>query len=353
MKTKNHEPRLRALVLTAGLGTRLHPLTLFLPKPLLPVRGEPVVGHTLRQLRAAGCEAAALNLHHLPEALPRELGRRYHGLPLVYSHENEEIQGTLGALHPLREFLAGAEDVLLVNGDSLSRWPFSRLLRHHRRSGAEATLLLHRRPPEEALGGGVGLDADGRVRALRDVEAGPVARRHVFAGAHVLSRRLLERVWSEESSAGPGDIVGDLYIPLLAEGARLEAVVTRQPWHDLGTPRRYLEAHLDWHSGRGFWRRPLASWISPLAEVDPAAVVTRSAVERGAVVGREARLENSIVLEGARIAEGCRVERSILGPGARLPASTKVEGRMITRVRVGYSPGAGETVMGDLVYTPL
>ena len=116
--------RIRGFVLAAGYGERLRPLTHFLPKPLLPIAGEPVIGHTLRTLAAARCEAVAVNLHHLPEAIPRQLGTSYHGLPLAYSFE-EEIQGTLGALHPQLDFLAAADLVLLVNTERASTPPFA------------------------------------------------------------------------------------------------------------------------------------------------------------------------------------------------------------------------------------
>lgn len=332
------------MVLAAGYGLRLRPLTLFVPKPLLPVDGEPVVGHTLRQLGRLPCEAAAVNLHHLPEAIPRHLGASYHGLPLVYSRE-EEILGTLGALYPQRSFFAAADLVLLVNGDTLCRWPWKRLIRRHLRSGAAATLLLHSRPPDPHLGGGVGLDGS-RVVALRDARVGEAKSRHLFAGAHVLSPRLLERL-----GPGPGDVVGDLYIPLLEEGGRIEAVVTRRRWHDLGTPERYLAANLDLLHRR--WRRGRASRVSTLARIHPTATVEGSMIDHGVEVGEGAQVESSVVLAGAAIPAGSRIERSILGPGVRLPSAAGIERRMINRTRPGHPTGPRESVMGDLVYTPL
>ncbi len=340
-------PRSRALVLAAGYGERLQPLTHFVPKPLLPICGEPVVGHTLRQLREAGCEAAALNLHHLPEAIPRFLGRRYFGLPIHYSPE-EEIQGTLGAIWPQREFLAAADAVLVVNGDTLCRWPFRRLIRRHLRSRADITLLLHRRRPEESLGGGVGLGSDGRVVQLRDSK--PVAKvvsRHIFAGAHVLSPRILKRI-----QAGPAEIINDLYIPFLRGGGRIQGFVSSPRWHDLGTPERYLEANLDWVLGR----RPLRrrhSRLSALAEIAETATVRHSIVEEGAVIGEKVHLEGSVLLSGARVADGSRITNSIIGPGARLTASASIEGRMINRLRIGHQPKPHESVMGELIFTPL
>jgi len=135
------KPRIRALVLAAGEGTRLRPLTSFLPKPLLPVAGRPLIEHTLDRLAKVGCEAVAINLHHLGDAIRDHLGDDHQGMPITWSEERDERLGTLGALHPLRDFLRPAEVILLVNGDSLCAWPFSRLLRRHRDGGAAATLL--------------------------------------------------------------------------------------------------------------------------------------------------------------------------------------------------------------------
>lgn len=320
--------RLRALVLAAGLGTRLRPLTFFLPKPLLPIAGEPVVGHTLRRLARAGCEAAALNLHHLAETIPRQLGTSYFGLPIVYSHE-PEILGTLGALWPLRDFLRRADVILLANGDSLCRWPLRRLVRQHLQSGADATLLLHASADPAAFGGGVGIDADTRVVQLRDAQAvGRIAQRRVFTGVHALSPRLLDRI-------GPGvaDSVGDLYLPLLAEGGKITSVSTRRPWLDLGTPARYLEAATGW--------RAAPPTLSPLAEIGAEARISHSLVEAGVDVGEGAMVESSVLLAGARVGPGTRLRRCILGPGVVLPGATSFAEQMIT--------GTPESI----VHTPL
>ncbi len=341
-------PRLRAFVLTAGYGSRLRPLTFFLPKALLPICGEAVAGHTLRQLARAGCESAVLNLHHLGDAISNHFGSKAHGLPLTYSPE-EEIQGTLGALYPQREHLAEADLVLLINGDSLCSWPLKSMIRQHLRSGADATMLLHRKQPQEAFGGPVGVDARGRVVQLRDSPpTAEVVRRHLFMGAHVLAPRLLEHI--EEK---PGDVVGDLYIPLLREKGRIQGVVTARKWHDLGTPERYLAASLDWARGRKLpgWRS--SGITSPLAEIDEAAVVHRAVIEAGAVVRGEARIEKSVLLSGAIVPAGCSIRGSIIGPGIELPVAASIEHRLVTRVRTGHQPGDRDSIMGDLVYTPL
>src|SRR4051812_11891584 len=104
--------RLRALVLAAGLGTRLRPLTDLVPKPLLPVTGVPLLGYTLAQLAVLGCEEVAINLHYLGEKIRQRFGPSFAGMRITYSEE-PVLLGTLGAFGPLREFFAPADQVLL------------------------------------------------------------------------------------------------------------------------------------------------------------------------------------------------------------------------------------------------
>jgi mannose-1-phosphate guanylyltransferase len=345
---------LRALVLAAGLGTRLRPLTDLVPKPLLPVIGVPLLGHTLAQLAALGCEDVAVNLHHLGDQIRQRFGPSFAGLRITYSEE-PVLLGTLGAFGPLRDFFAPAEHALLINGDSLCEWPLRRLLRRHLASGAEATLLLASRPEPASFGGGVGIDRHGRILSFRPgegEEGQAAAHRYVFAGAHAISRRLLERIPPDLLSR-PSDIVRDLYIPLLAEpGAVLDAVVTARRWHDMGTPQRFLDGVVEWARGRGperLWRR---SWVSPEAAIGARAKVRSAVVEAGARVGEGARVERSLLLPGARVGKGCMVRDSIVGFGASVPPGTWVVRRVIMPQRQDFAPGLDDSVVGGAVFTP-
>lgn len=341
--------RLRALVLAAGLGTRLRPLTDDLPKPLLPVLGQPLLGLTLRRLAAAGCEAAAINLHHGAGHIRRVFGSEHAGLPLTWSEE-PQLLGTLGALAPLAGFFAGADLALVINGDSLCRWPLAELVGRHLATGALATLLLAARADPAEFGGGVAVDRAGKLLWLRPAHApgdlpgdlrgqaggvspppgretrGPrgILRtwRRVFAGAHVLSRRLLDRIAASPAPV-PADFVRDLYEPLLAEQPGcLDSLTTGRRWHDLGTPRRYLEATLDWTGARG-------RWISPAADVASSAAVRRSSLEAGSRVAAGAIVEDSVLLPDASVGAGCAVRDSILGPGVELPAGNHVTSQIV------------------------
>ena len=344
-------PRIRALVLAAGLGQRLQPLTGMLPKPLLPAAGQTVAAHSLNQLRMVGCEAVALNLHHRGEQIRDTFGETWGGLDIYYSEE-EELLGTLGALRPLREFFRECDLAILLNGDSLCRWPLKRMLRKHQKSGAEATVLVNSRPDPERYGGGIALDETGRVVQFRKVgpQRGKIKRRAVFTGAHVLSRSFLDRV---PNGVGPADIVGDLYQPMLAAGAHFHAMTTSRAWHDLGTPDRYLEGVCDWARGRAPVRWLRRNWISAGARVGSRVRLRQVALEAGAVVGAKSRLEQVVVLSGARVGEGCRLHRVILGPNVNLPPGSKVEHRVVTPLSAGRADGARDSVLGQLVFTPI
>ncbi len=316
-------PRLRALVLAAGRGTRLRPLTDEIPKPLVPVAGRPLVSWTLALLRRAGCDAAALNLHHHGDAVRATLGERFSGLPLVYSEE-PELLGTGGALPPLAEFLGAAEAVLVVNGDSLCRWPLAELLATHRRRRAAATLLVHRTVDPHRFGGGIAVEGR-RVVAFRPGHlAWETARcRRVFAGAAVLAPELLARL-----PGGASDIVAALYEPLLDAGETLATCETARAWFDLGTPARYLEGALAWALDG---RPRLGAWTGPAARIAARARLRRVAVESGAEIGEGARLEEALVLPGARVGAGARLERVVVGPGVEVAAATSFAGVLLTR----------------------
>lgn len=328
------------MVLAAGHGDRLQPLTAFLPKPLLPIRGRAVVARTLEQLAAFGCEAAALNLFHLGEAIREHLGESFDGMPLSYSAE-ERLLGTWGALAPLRGFVAPAELLLIVNGDSLCRWPLRAMVRRHLRSRAEATLLVSRRLAVEPFGGGIAVAARRRVVAMGGRARGAQGvRQRVFMGAHLLNPRLVQR-----APRRPADFVSELYIPMLEQGARISALETSRKWHDLGTPERYRSGALDWGRRRG--------WVAGDAQVAKGARLERSVIESSVRVERGAHLTRSVVLPRARVGRACRVVESIIGPGVELPDHTSVEGRMVTTVRADAAASRAASVVGGLVYEPI
>lgn len=344
--------RLRAQILAAGLGSRLRPLTENLPKPLLPVMGRPLVELTLDRLYEIGCEGVAINLHYQGEKIRAALGASYRGMPLVYSEE-PELLGTLGALAPTGEFLRQAETVLLINGDSLCDWPLQDLLHQHEKYGCRATLLLSKDADPDRFGGGVGVGQRGNIVSFREggPEAGVAVHRWVFAGAHALTTALLA-----DLDERPSDIVTDLYEPMIMAGEALRAVGTSRPWHDLGTPARYLNGLRDWMqrgAGSPAWGSGSDAWLAPDVALAAGVEVTGSVVEAGCRLEAGARLVDSLVMAGSSIGEGSQLSESIIDFGVDLPPTSVVHRRLVTPLRPSRAAAPGDTVVGDLVYRAL
>ncbi|TNF73561.1 MAG: NDP-sugar synthase [Acidobacteria bacterium] len=338
--------RVRAVVLAAGRGERLRPLSEWAPKPLLPVAGRAAIVHTLSQLAGAGVEAVAINLHYRGEDIRERLGTEFEGLPLTYSLE-PELLGTLGAMMPLEEFLRPADLVLVINGDSVCRWPLKRLVRRHQRRGNLATLLLSKRANASEFGGGVVVDGAGQIRSFHPLgKSDGSLKRRVFCGAHVFSPELLAGIDKQ-----PADFIADLYERQLEQGQKLGGVETSRRWHDLGTPKRYLRASKDWARGQFPARLWRSKWISSSARVSAKADVSRSVIEAGARVDAGARVQGSLLLPGARVPRGCRVVKCILGFDVTLAAGTAVERRLVTPATATTEPRHDDSVVSGLVFS--
>lgn len=311
----DQRPRRRALVLAAGLGLRLWPLTERVPKPLLPVAGRPIIADTLDVLAQAGVELCCINLHHCADTIPATLGSSWNAMEISYRYE-PELLGTLGPLAAFRAELEVAEEIFVLNGDSLCRWPLEQLSRARRRAGARVGLLLSATADPEPLGGGLGIDEDGRLRLVPELDLGGWTRRRVFAGAHAIDPGVLAQV-----PQGPGDSIRQLYRPMIRAGEVIVTTSTARRWDDCGTPESYRRAVVRRLGAKGF--------VAGGATVSPSARVVRSAVEGTVEVGEGAEVRASVVLPGARIGAGARVVEAVVGFGARVPANTVVTGGLV------------------------
>lgn len=330
---------LAAMVLCAGLGTRLRPLTDLLPKPAVPLCDVPLVAWTLALLRGAGVRHAVLNTHHLPEemdAAARAAGRAL-GMAVDVSHE-PVIAGTGGALREARALLAGADPIVLVNGDVLFDLDLGAALAAHRGSGALATMVLLPMP-DGARYATVEVDPAGAVRRIAGAfgPGGPSLTPWHFSGVHVLAAELLVHVPAEPFEA---DVNRHVYPPLMA-GGRIRGQVARGYWNDLGTPSRYLEATRDVLEGRVPLGRfagaePLSAAAQPFPGVragEGAGIAPGARVAPPSYLGPGARLEpgaevgpGAVVGAGVVVPRGAAVVRAAVWPGTVLAAGERVEG---------------------------
>jgi len=229
----------RAMVLAAGRGTRLAPLTDTTPKPLIPVAGRPFLEHILEFLRAGGIEEVVLNLHHLGHLIERHLGdgRRF-GLSVRYSWENP-ILDTGGGIKHAEPLLAG-EPFVVVNGDSLLELRLREVVDCHRAHGAVATMVV-RADPDAARYGLVELDARDRVRRIVGLPPGEVTeplRGLMFPGLHVLQPDIFR--WMEAGAAY--SVTRVTYPKLLAAGIHIQGCVTGARWINIDTPAALASA---------------------------------------------------------------------------------------------------------------
>ncbi len=299
-KLKLMEGGLAGLVLAAGLGTRLRPMTSELPKPAVPVGNRPLAHFSVDRLRRFGVGPIALNTHHLASRLERELRGAPGGLTDLEFHHETTLLGTGGGIrNAASRFADEGRTVIVMNGDILFAPDLAGALEVHRAHDAKATMILRSHPDPDSLGS-VAIDRVGRVERLLGLPEGrgEGLTKYMFTGVHILSPRAFADL--PES----GCVIRHAYRRWVDAGEVVAGFVDNSPWRDLGTPRAYLDANVELASGRLAWPGFEATSGGSLVHVS-------------AVLGEGARLENSVVGAGAQVAQGVRLERCVLWPGSR------------------------------------
>jgi mannose-1-phosphate guanylyltransferase len=287
---------MKAMILAAGLGTRLRPYSLLRPKPLFPVLDRPLLLHTIDRLRRAGAEQIVVNAHHLREQIVQCLQE----LPAISIQLEDTILGTGGGLRQALPVL-GQEPVLVVNGDIFHDFDLRAIYQAHVRAGVQATLVMHDYPRFNC----VAVTKDGMVAGFtpeddRSVNAG---RQLAFTGVHVAEPALLATI-----EVGVFSSIIDCYADCLRRGGAIQAlVVEKHYWTDMGTPADYLDLHarlLKTSTGQ-----PLSADLGQ----DPSPFYVGQDVQLGA--GTEF-LDWVAVGSRARIGVGARLERVVVWDGA-------------------------------------
>lgn len=301
--TGQRSPIRHALVLTAGLGTRLRPLTLVRAKPAVPLAGVPLVRRIVRWLAASDVRDLVLNLHYKPETIATLLGEGLaDGVRIRYSWE-QPVLGSAGGPR-LAAPIIGSDPFLIVNGDTLTDLNLEVLAAAHLRSGALVTMaLVPNEMPEQY--GGVRLDGD---RVVGFAKRGPeAAGTYHFVGVQAACARAFE-------SVPPGSVansVGDVYDRLIAtRPGSVRGHVVRAGFWDIGTVRDYWQTSLAFAG-----RTDEAAGVGRDADIHPRAAVQRSIVWDRVQVGDGALLDECIVTDNVIVPPGARYARSILLAG--------------------------------------
>ena len=298
---------MRAMILSAGYGTRLWPLTEDRTKPALPILGKPLVGYVAEYLATFGCNEVVVNLHHRPESVKRALGNgsRFN-VSLTYVEE-PTILGTSGALDNARSLLDG-DTFVVVNGKIITDIDLNAALKTHRETNALATLvllpnLLRERFSTVEVEDGL-VKRFGRMPipspALEQEEA-PL----MFTGIQILEPRIFDYIPRGVFSHSTTDV----YPQAIANGERISAHIAKGQWYELSTIRRYLEISL-----------------KLLAEQNKRLYAgARSEIAAGAEVDR------SILWDDVLVARGARVNGAVLGDGVRISSGEVIENAAVVR----------------------
>ncbi|MGE5588920.1 MAG: sugar phosphate nucleotidyltransferase [Clostridia bacterium] len=331
---------MKAMVMAAGVGSRLEPLTVNVPKPMVPVVTRPAMEHILALLRRHGVTEVVANLWHLPESIEAYFGNgAAFGVSLRYSRE-EELRGTAGGVLAAKSLLlshAGEATFLLIAGDALTCADLTRLVEFHREKRALVTIGL-KPVADPSRFGVVVTDDDGRVLAFQE-KLGPGEARSNLANTmiYVFEPEIFDHI----PAKGAPDFGKDVFPRLVREGAPFYGLVLDEYWCDIGTLSQYRLAHRDILSGA-------VNIDIPGREVSPGVWVGE-----GAEIHRAATLLAPVLIgRGARVGPGVRVgPYSVIGDNCVVDEGAHVFQSVIwNNTRVGREATLNDCVVGSECY---
>ncbi len=333
-----------AVLLVGGQGTRLRPLTINTPKPMLPVAGVPFTVHQITRARDAGVSRIVLATSYKADVFRSFIDDADLGIDIVIATEGEPL-GTGGAIRHALPFLESGPDdpVLIFNGDVLSGLDIAGLVKHHADTASEVTLYLT--PVEDPRAYGlVPTDQHGRVTAFleKPKTAEEIVTNNINAGCYVFRKSVIDSI----PAARPVSVERETFPGLLADGALVTGKVDPGYWLDLGTPLSFVQGSCDLVLGRA--PSPAVPQVGDFLALAGAVIAESANVHGGTVVGTgatvaaDAVVDGSVLFDGAVVEAGARVTNSIVGAGARVGAGTVVTGAVIGD---GADVGAGNELL--------
>lgn len=330
---------MQALILAGGKGTRLRPLTMHTPKPIVPIANQPFLLYQLELLKRADVRDVILSLSYQPQKIEDKIGDGSdYNVRVSYTVEASPL-GTAGAYRNAATLIS--ESTVVFNGDVLTDIDLNDVIRFHRERQAAATIVLAPVPNPTAYGL-VETEKDGRVRRfLEKPEPEDVTCDTINAGIYILEPRVLDYVPEGE----PFMFEYGVFPQLLERKEPFFAYIWRGYWRDIGTASSYLQANMDVIAGkvkllqsapekRGEKFDATAEIQAP-SVVDPSCTlkqgvqIINSVVSRNCYIEERARIENSVVRGGARVGAGSNVHSSVIGKGCHIGRSVEMNGAVL------------------------
>ena len=334
---------MQALILAGGKGTRLRPLTLYTPKPIVPICNRPFLLYQIDTLRRAGITDITLSLSYQPHKIEQLLGDGSdHGVNLKYTVEPQPM-GTAGAYKYAENLIR--EPTVVFNGDILTDLDLKTVIREHRERKAVATIVLT--PVENPSAYGlVETEEDGRIRRfLEKPKADEITVKTINAGSYVLEPGVLDLVPEGENYSFEYGLFPKL---LMMKEPFFAHIPQRTYWLDIGTPVRYLQAHHDLLSnsvGRIHLKNRRGDFdMATVAEIDESSVIAD-----GCMIKPGAQIINSVLGQGCYVEEKAVVENSVIWSHTRIGAGARLRGAIVGRgCHIGRSAYVGpNSVLGD------
>lgn len=336
---------MQALILAGGQGTRLRPLTLNTPKPIIPVGNQPFLLRQIQSLKTAGITDITLSLNYQPRAIEKVLGDgSAYGARLRYLTEPAAM-GTAGGYKFAEEFLKTA--TMVLNGDILTDIDLQAAVRHHKKYNAAATIVLTE-VENPSVYGLVEVGADDKVlRFLEKPESGEIEKlniKTVNAGIYILEPKILDYIPKNENYSFEYQLFPDL----LSRREKFHAFAAGgEYWLDIGTPKRYLQAHLDLLDGKMKTfqiERSDAFQVSDSAEIDD-----KSLIADGCVIESGARITNSVLGKDVAVSKNAIIRDSVIWAGTKVGANASISNSVIgydCRIEKNVLLGSG-SALGD------
>jgi NDP-sugar pyrophosphorylase family protein len=332
---------MKGLILAGGKGTRLRPLTINTPKPVVPVANAPFLLYQIDLMRSAGIHEIILSLSYQPRKIEDLLkdGSDY-GVTIKYAVEGTPL-GTGGAFKNAEEQIDSS--TVVFNGDILTGLDLNAVIAGHKKANAVATLVLT--PVENPSAYGlVETDADGRVlRFIEKPGPGEVTCNTINAGVYVLEPSVLRYMPKGE----PYSFERGLFPTLLENKELVLSYVLNGYWIDIGTPQKYLEVHHDILAGK--FHSPRLSRNGNTNASTAAFIDAKSIIDSDVTIRSGVRIENSVIGRNCKINESAQIIDSVIWPGTTIDADARISGAIVGKgCMIGPSavlnPG---TVLGD------
>jgi mannose-1-phosphate guanylyltransferase len=338
------------MVLAAGKGTRLFPLTGVIPKPLAPVADKPIMQHIFELLAGAGASEVHVNVHYLADAILGRYGDEARlGGTQIHLHREKKLMGTAGGVKRVSSFAGFDEAFVVIMGDALTDVDLRELVAFHEEKGAAATLALVRVRDTSGYGV-VELNAEKDILSFQEKPDPHEAVSNLAnIGVYVLEPEVLEEYVPEDTFF---DFAEDVFPALLSAGEKLVGYEGDFYWSDIGTLESYREAQRDALLGRVAvevpgerWGKGL--WVGERAWIHPSAyghIEGHAVVGERAMVGRRASLRGVVAVgDDCRVSEGATIKQSVLLPGSSVGSGAHLEDCV---VGPGYEVRAGEFIRG-------